>query len=310
MYGKGADPFKLPKKLRNLALAKFGYDLDDDGSHPRASAYLIAEGRELVQRFLGTTGGVEHRELVLAAIGERFFPHDDAIMRRKRAKQLINMLEMDGSFQDWCEQWGVPTHSLRQPPLTADLPDGTTFDVVAFIDGQPARTTWLTQRCSRAFAFTQQMCAHLSGNHHPDRTLKSYVLQEAEAVSRAVKIAWAERVGARWISLQHDGVVIALRANMTHEWACGELARECEAALGYRQPVAMKEMLVGVAPDVYVNHTIQEDEPRVRVQLHVQPTTKSVCFQVSTAQIRREKNNTLEDPTSDARCITWADCGA
>ena len=40
-YAKGADPFKLPKKLRNMALARIGLDFDDDGSHPRASAYLL-----------------------------------------------------------------------------------------------------------------------------------------------------------------------------------------------------------------------------------------------------------------------------
>ena len=79
------------------------------------------------------------------------------------------------------------------------------------------------------------MCAHVTDHDHPERTLKSYLLQEVEAVSRAAKVAWAERAGCRWISLQHDGVVIALRASMTHEWACGELARECAMALGYRQ---------------------------------------------------------------------------
>ena len=169
--------------------------MDDDGSHPRASAHLIDAGRELVQRFLGSTNGVEHRELVLSAIGERFFPREDVPTRRKRAKQLINMLEMDGSFQDWCYEWGVPTYSLEQPALTVDLPDGTAFDVASFIRIQPARTTWLTQTCSRAFSYTQQMCAHLPGHDHPERTLKSYVLQEAEAVSRTVKIALAERAG-------------------------------------------------------------------------------------------------------------------
>ena len=37
-YARGADPFKLPKQLRNLALARFGYDFDDTASYPRALA--------------------------------------------------------------------------------------------------------------------------------------------------------------------------------------------------------------------------------------------------------------------------------
>ena len=128
--------------------------------------------------------------------------------------------------------------------------------------------------------------------------------------TREAKLAWAERVGARWISLQHDGVVIALRTTMTHEWACSELARECKATLGYRQPVTMKEMLEGVAHDVHADHAMREAEPHVRMQLQVEPIRKSVCFRVSAAQIRREGRLALDDPNSDVRCITWSDGGA
>ena len=309
-YAKGADPFKLPKRLRNLALARFGFDLDDDGSHPRASAYLIEEGRELAQRFLGVTGGVEHRELVLAAIGARFFPGANLSDRRKRAKQLINMLEMDGSFQDWCVEWGVAPHALRQPPLVVDLPDGTVVNVVALIDGQPTRTTWLTQTCTRAFSYTQQLCRHLPGHDHPDRTLKSYILQEAEAASRAVKIAWAERVGARWLSLQHDGVVMGLPGHMTHQRACASLARECEMALGYRQPVVMKEMIAGVMPDACDSTDVRAEEPRVRVTLRVLPVGKTVCLRVGRAHLARAERHALDDPARDTRRIRGSDGGA
>ena len=125
---------------------------------------------------------VEHRELVLAAIGERFFERESATEKRARAKQLINMLDMDGSFDDWCEDWDVPTHQLSQPPLMVDLPDGgPAFDVRAYIRSQPARTQWLVAQCPRAHSFTQQMLAG-QASAHPDRTLKSYILQEAESV--------------------------------------------------------------------------------------------------------------------------------
>ena len=91
-----------------------------------------------------------------------------------------------------------------------DLPDGgPAFDVRAYIRSQPARTQWLVAQCPRAHSFTQQMLAG-QASAHPDRTLKSYILQEAESVSRGAKVAWAEKIGADWISLQHDGVVIAL----------------------------------------------------------------------------------------------------
>ena len=35
-YAYGADPFQLPKPIRNSALRRFGLDFDDEGSYPRA----------------------------------------------------------------------------------------------------------------------------------------------------------------------------------------------------------------------------------------------------------------------------------
>ena len=40
-YAVGADPFKLPKPLRHLALRRFGRAYDDAGSWPRAAAHII-----------------------------------------------------------------------------------------------------------------------------------------------------------------------------------------------------------------------------------------------------------------------------
>ena len=81
--------------------------------------------------------------------------------------------------------------------------------------------------------------------------------------------------------------LVCLRADMTPERACEELAREGGSALGDRQPVTVKEMVAGVRPDVFADHAVQREEPRVRVQLRVQPATKSVCFQISTTHVRR-----------------------
>ena len=42
-YAKGADPFKLPRRLRNLALRRFGHDFDDSASYPRAQSRPIRD---------------------------------------------------------------------------------------------------------------------------------------------------------------------------------------------------------------------------------------------------------------------------
>ena len=75
---------------------------------------------------------------------------------------------------------------------------------------------------------------------HPERTLKSYVLQEAEAISRYSKLCWAAEVGREPVSLQHDGVLLRLWPHDNKAEVEHELSRLCSAALGYEQPVAHK----------------------------------------------------------------------
>ena len=82
------------------------------------------------------------------------------------------------------------------------------------------------------------------GGTDPARTLKSDVLAEREAVSRDAKLRWAHAGGHDVLSLQHDGVVIALRPGLTAADAVRELCQACSAALGYDQPVETKEMEV------------------------------------------------------------------
>ena len=75
---------------------------------------------------------------------------------------------------------------------------------------------------------------------HPERTLKSYVLQEAEAISRFEKLCWAARVGREPVSLQHDGVLLRLWPHDDVVLVEQELSRLCSATLGYVQPVTHK----------------------------------------------------------------------
>ena len=97
----------------------------------------------------------------------------------------------------------------------------------------------------RAYAFVCQMCAELGGDH-PDRTMRSYIMQDREAASREAKAAWAAREGWAVVSLQHDGLVIrppvaCTTASDVARRACASLSRACSDALGYEQPVTVKE---------------------------------------------------------------------
>ena len=102
VYSIGPDPFKLPRKLRAIALGKFGWDFDDAASFPRACAFCVETGREICEDFL------RHREEILMAIGRHFLPAAAPKEQREAAKLLTNRLDMDGSFSQWCEDVRVP----------------------------------------------------------------------------------------------------------------------------------------------------------------------------------------------------------
>ena len=73
----------------------------------------------------------------------------------------------------------------------------------------------------------------------PEMTLKSYLLQEAEAASREAKIKeMAGRAGARIVSLQHDGVAIAGDTAGLAE----ALSQAAAAACGYEVPVVVERI--------------------------------------------------------------------
>ena len=48
--------------------------------------------------------------------------------------------------------------------------------------------------------------------------------------------------GHDWLSLQHDGVIIALHTGLTKDQAILELQVVCSRALGYQQPIEAKPM--------------------------------------------------------------------
>ena len=65
------------------------------------------------------------------------------------------------------------------------------------------------------------------GSSEPARTLKSDVLCEWEAIAREAMLRWAVREAHNVLSLQHDGVVFALRPDMAVADACDELEAAC-----------------------------------------------------------------------------------
>jgi len=80
------------------------------------------------------------------------------------------------------------------------------------------------------------------------RTMKSYVLQECEGISRRAKLAWCETTGAKPLNLQHDGVVIMLPNNRSDvDAVTADIQRHCSALLGYTQRLEVKPWGIGVS---------------------------------------------------------------
>ena len=119
------------------------------------------------------------------------------------------------------------------------LSDGRTFRLASYAASREA----ITAEFSRRMPAMQQFVADWLRAHDPTRwpkralTAKSYLLQEAEGLSRQAKEVWAARRGdVRVINLQHDGVMVMLPEGMSPTDAASGMAAACTDVLGYTQP--------------------------------------------------------------------------
>ena len=131
-------------------------------------------------------------------------------------------------------------------PLTGfvvDLGRSGVFKLDAYRRVQSVGTQWLARHMP---AMLQFVTMHLRNTRdsrrleHPERTVASYIFQEAEGISRATKLWWARVQGHTVQNLQHDGVVLQLVRGADPRQATRELSRACSRALGYEQPVTAK----------------------------------------------------------------------
>ena len=186
--------------------------------------------------------------------------------RRDRIKSLFNSLDMDGSLGAWRMRMGLRDgeRSLRgftvalgvRVRVRARMPASdiatnvyaraASFQFDAYRRVQSVGTKWLATRMT---AMRQFLVSWLQTRgdvesrrrlEHPERTLASYVFQEAEGLSREAKLLWATRGGHTIHNLQHDGVIIQLARGLAPDVAARDLSKVCSHALGYDQPVEVK----------------------------------------------------------------------
>ena len=212
-------------------------DFDDNASYPRAGLHLFPYGTDEVRRMLDN---VDAREEILRKVGEYHFGVYDASVR-KRVKTLFNALENDGTYANWRERHGIKPGTAPHQGCAFNLTGGGTFNLQRYIAAIDGNTEWLAERLPHMHSFIAKWFRQ-QGEHgkRPERTLKSYVLQETEAISREQKLRWARTTDRAAVNLQHDGVLLQLRPYDDKPYVETALTSLCSAALGYPQPVSHK----------------------------------------------------------------------
>jgi len=269
----GKDPFTLPKKLRGIALARFGFDFDDRAAHPHAQQQCVRQqqAQSETQKFL------RHRDTIFTRCGEILFPQLGVEDRAKQIKAAFAGFSMDSSWKDFLRRAFKPVQICPRPEAVRfALPQGEHFDMGEYLSAQQKGTDWLARRMEaqtgmltfisdwlkeykpppdeierrraimRAAQLQGQPIAPADVRPHrqrkPERTLKSYVFQDLESVSRDAKCAWCAAHGHAVLSQQHDGIVVSLRDGTPMAAARDAMQAASEAALGYPQPCTCKEM--------------------------------------------------------------------
>ena len=155
----------------------------------------------------------DHKAHILTSIGLYYFPHlnNNLSEAKDRAKHLCHSLDNNGStIYGFYRTYSLPSSGAgHKPPATLNilLPDGTRyFNLQQFIDEKAAQTVWLAQQRPRMLSLINALAAR----ERPSATLRSFVNQDFEGISRRTKISWAFRNRQYPISNQHDGIFIGL----------------------------------------------------------------------------------------------------
>jgi len=233
------DPFSLPRAQRALALGRSGDDFDDVASFPRAKAACVMPCRRAVRQFL------QHRNTIMSRMGDYVFEGKGltATERRDKVKSLFNSLDMDGTVGAWRTRMGLVDGERTLTGFRVDLGPAGSFDFGQYRRAMAVGTAWLAGRMPAMREFVVMHLRNIRDTRrleHPERTLASYVFQEAEGMSRAAKIRWSVVRGHTVQNLQHDGVIIRLGFGDGVVGAAQELTCACSRALGYEQPVERK----------------------------------------------------------------------
>ena len=240
---EGADPFKLPREIRQAAFSGMGWEMDDSSAFPRARIAMFKHGRKHSQ-FL-----VDHKEDIMRKFAHYLFPDLGWPEQKRRMKSIINGIDMDSGLDAWVAKYGNP-HGKSLKGKQVRLSCGMSYALEDYQRAQRQGTTELAAASPRMLAYvTEHMKpSERTRANKPALRMKSYLLQEAEAVSREAKVHWCREKGLRVLNLQHDGIFVeSLPEGLTAAEVAELLGAAASRAAGYEVIVAA-EWVEALAP--------------------------------------------------------------
>ena len=124
------------------------------------------------------------------------------------------------------------------------------FSLEAYRAELAAAAAWMAERAGSMMDYVSQDDCR-SGKRRgkkrrrrtpPSLTLKSFVLQEAEAVGREAKLRTATALGLRVVNLQHDGVVVVGIEEGGEDEVARAMSEAVTASSGYESRVTIEKV--------------------------------------------------------------------
>ena len=154
-------------------------------------------------------------------------------------KAIINGYDMDSGIDAWARKFGNPKGLTLKG--WAILVQGRRYKLETYRNAQQQGTKWMAERSARMGELVRQRMTReeregspRKKKKDPNLRVKSYLLQEAEGVSRAAKVAWCEQHDVRVVNMQHDGIMVSwLPDGLTIEEVAEQMSMAASAACGY-----------------------------------------------------------------------------
>ena len=244
---RGPDPFKWETTLRTAALHG-AWNADDTACYPTARQAMTGGMGGVAAHFL------RHREEVLSRYGDKMFGarHSGMLEKEKRAliKRVTTAYDMGAALDFWRELEEYRGASIRTLSGVSIFVGNRLFSLEAYRAELAAAATWMAERAGSMLDFVSQDDCR-SGKKRgkkrrrrtpPSLTLKSFVLQEAEAVGREAKLRAAAALGLRVVNLQHDGVVVTGVEEGKQDEVAQAMSEAVTVSCGYESRVVLEQV--------------------------------------------------------------------